>query len=33
LDTRTIEDLLDLVLGIETQPDITALSRLLQGRR
>jgi 2-methylcitrate dehydratase PrpD len=32
LDTRTIEDLLDLVLRIETQPDITALSRLLQRR-
>jgi aconitate decarboxylase len=33
LDTRTIEDLLDLVLRIETQPDITELSRMLQGRR
>jgi aconitate decarboxylase len=33
LDAQTIDDLLDLVLRIETQPDITALSRLLQGRR
>jgi aconitate decarboxylase len=33
LDTQTIDDLLDLVLRIETLPDITALSRLLQGRR
>jgi|HubBroStandDraft_1064217.scaffolds.fasta_scaffold41926_2 aconitate decarboxylase len=33
LDRQTIEDLLDLILRIETQPDITALSCLLQGRR
>jgi aconitate decarboxylase len=33
LDTRAIEGLLDLVLQIEMQPDITALSRLLLGRR